>query len=138
MKKAGIKIVIDNTPSADLFGKRLPGGNFDIADFAWVGTPFAISSNQSIYSTTGGQNYGKYTNPKVDALFKSAIANLDPKAAVALSQQIDQQLWDDMATLPLYQKPTFIAYDKSYSNIHDNSTSEGPFYNAAEWSKATS
>ena len=37
MKKAGIKIVIDNTPAPDLFGKRLPGGNFDIADFAWVG-----------------------------------------------------------------------------------------------------
>ena len=43
-----------------------------------------------------------------------------------------------MATIPLYQKPTFIAYDKSYTNIHDNSTAEGPFYNAGTWTKSAS
>jgi peptide/nickel transport system substrate-binding protein len=132
MKTIGIKINIDNAPSKEFFGKRLPQGNFDIADFAWVGTPFTISSNQAIYTDTDS-NYGKYSNPKVDDLFKQALAELDETKAADLSNQIDQQIWTDVATIPLYQKPTFIAYKSKFGNIHDNATSEGPFYNAGQW-----
>ncbi len=31
-----------------------------------------------------------------------------------------------MATIPLYQKPTFIAWRNTFANIHDNATSRRP------------
>ncbi|HEU4398758.1 MAG TPA: ABC transporter family substrate-binding protein, partial [Actinomycetota bacterium] len=37
MKKVGIDIKIANLDSQKLFGEALPQGNFDIANFAWVG-----------------------------------------------------------------------------------------------------
>jgi peptide/nickel transport system substrate-binding protein len=42
-----------------------------------------------------------------------------------------------MATIPLYTKPTFIAYRNTFANIQDNSTLEGPFFNANTWGSKT-
>ena len=135
MKKVGIDIKIANLDSQKLFGEALPQGNFDIANFAWVGTPFAVSSSQDIYRTGGGGNYGNYSNPKVDDLFKQAVAETDEAKSAELANQIDQILTEDMATIPLYQKPTFIAYRNTFANITDNSTSEGPFFASSGWAQ---
>jgi len=135
MKKVGIDIKIANLDSQKLFGEALPQGNFDIANFAWVGTPFAVSSSQDIYRTGGGGNYGNYSNPKVDDLFKQAVAETDEAKSAELANQIDQILTEDMATIPLYQKPTFIAYRNTFANIQDNSTSEGPFFASSGWAQ---
>jgi peptide/nickel transport system substrate-binding protein len=132
MKAIGIDIKIDNSKSSVLFGERLPKHNFDIADFAWVATPFA-SSNKSIYSTGDGQNYGQFSDPTVDQAFKDANNILDPAKSVAAYNAIDKKLWDGMATIPLYQKPTFIAFSDKYVNISDNASSEGPFWNVGTW-----
>jgi peptide/nickel transport system substrate-binding protein len=133
MKEVGIDIKIANLDSQKLFGEALPQGNFDIANFAWVGTPFAVSSSQDIYRTGGGGNYGNYSNKQVDDLFKQAVAQTEEAKSAELANQIDQILTDDMATIPLYQKPTFIAYRNTFANIKDNSTSEGPFFASSGW-----
>ena len=132
MQAIGVDIKIDNSPSKVLFGERLPKGNFDIANFAWVATPFA-TSNKSIYSTGGGQNYGKYGNPAVDKMFTEGNTILDDAKRAETFNKIDKALWDDMVTIPLYQKPTFIAYSDKYANVGDNASSEGPFWNVGTW-----
>ncbi|MCW2543949.1 MAG: transporter substrate-binding protein [Frankiales bacterium] len=132
MKLVGIDIRIDNSTSTVLFGERLPAHNFDIADFAWVATPFA-TSNTGIYTTGGGQNYGQYSSAVVDSALKAADSTLDDTDRTAKFNAIDKQIWDDMATIPLYQKPTFIAYSDKYVNIGDNASSEGPFWNVGTW-----
>ena len=38
-----------------------------------------------------------------------------------------------MPILPMYQKPTFLAYDKSVQNMIDNATQLGPTWNAEDW-----
>jgi peptide/nickel transport system substrate-binding protein len=38
-----------------------------------------------------------------------------------------------MATFPLYQKPNFIAWRNSFVGIGDNSSLQGPFWNANTW-----
>jgi peptide/nickel transport system substrate-binding protein len=135
MKQIGIDIKIANAPSTKFFGENLPNGNFDIADFAWVGTPFPISSSVDIYRSGGGGNYGKYSSQQVDQLFSQATAELDPQKAADLANQIDQQLWTDMATIPLYQKPTFLAWRNTYTNITDIATNEGPFVEEPLWAQ---
>jgi peptide/nickel transport system substrate-binding protein len=134
-KQFGIDIKIKNAEADVLFGEWLPNGNFDIGNWAWVGTPFAVSSNQSIFSTGSNQNYGNYSDPKVDELFKQAVSELDPAKSAELGNQIDQLLWEGMATLPLYQKPTFIAWRNTFVGIGDNATNEGPLWNANTWAR---
>ena len=46
MKAIGIKINIQNYDANTFFGTNLPDGTYQIAEFAWVTTPF-VSGNQS-------------------------------------------------------------------------------------------
>ncbi len=133
MKQIGIEIKIANAPSTKFFGEWLPNGNFDICDFAWVGTPFAISGSQPIYESGSDSNYGNYASPEVDQLFAQAGGALDPAKAVSLGNQIDQQIWTDMATIPLYTKPTFLAWRNTFTNITDNASNVGPFTDEPLW-----
>jgi peptide/nickel transport system substrate-binding protein len=137
MKQMGVDIKIANVDSTKFFGDWLPNGNFDIADFAWVGTPFTISSNRDVYRCGGGGNYGSYCNKKVDDMFTQANGETDETKSAAIGNQIDQQLTVDMATIPLYTKATFIAYRNTFANIHDNASSEGPFNAAVAWGQKT-
>jgi peptide/nickel transport system substrate-binding protein len=137
LKPAGIEI--KKFLNQDIFaGKEVPrslaGGQFQIGLFAWVATPY-VSSNQSIYQTpvsadNFGQNYSRGGDPKVDAAFAKINATTDPTAVEAAANEADAALWEDLYTIPLYQKPTFIAYDSTYTNIEDNATSSGPLWNA--------
>jgi peptide/nickel transport system substrate-binding protein len=133
MKKVGIDIKIVNADNRKFFGEWCPQGNFDIANFAWVGSPFSISGSLGTYVTGQGSNYGKYSNKKVDDLFAQAMGEFDDAKLAALGNQIDQQLTADMVSIPLYQKPTFIAWRNTFANIADNSTQDGPFWNAYLW-----
>lgn len=134
-KEFGFEIKIKNADADVLFGEWLPQGQFDISNFAWVGTPFAVSSNDPIFRTGSAQNYGKYSNPKFDQLMTQAISDLDPKKSAELANQADQILWDDMATLPLYQKPQLLAYRNTFVGIGENLSSQGPFWNAGTWAQ---
>jgi peptide/nickel transport system substrate-binding protein len=136
VKAAGIKIT--ETPDADIFagtGKpdSLASEGFQIALFAWVGTP-SLSSNNPTYlspsvSGANGQNYTQGSDPAVDTLLEKLSTVTDSAAEIPLANQVDTLLWGDMYTLPLYQKPTLLAYDTKYSGIADNGTSAGPLWN---------
>jgi peptide/nickel transport system substrate-binding protein len=133
LKDVGIDIRIDNSPAETLFGERLPGGNFDIANFAWVGTPFPAAGGYQIYSAASGSNFGKYNNKQVDEKLLAALAETDEVTRLGLLNEIDKMMWEDVPNIPLYQKPTFLAYNTKYVNISDNTTEESPFWNSETW-----
>jgi peptide/nickel transport system substrate-binding protein len=133
LAKAGIHLDLANTRSDILFGEWIPEGNFDIVNFTWVGNPFAISSSQDIYRSGGIANYGKLADPRVDALFQQGLGELDPARAAAIGNQIDQQLWAQLPSIPLYQRPSFLAFRQDLLNVVNNPTTETSFWNAGSW-----
>jgi peptide/nickel transport system substrate-binding protein len=136
LRKAGIALEIHNVPAQELFKDRLPPGNFDLVEFAWIGNPFAAPANRDIYVTEGGGNYGGFADPEVDALFDRATAELDPARSAALANQIDRKLWEGLPSIPLFQRPTFIAWRDTLRNVEDNPSVEGPLWNAETWGYA--
>lgn len=135
VKAAGIKLTEFASP--DIFADKskpnsLEAEGFQIALFAWVGGP-ALSSNASIYLTRskgGGQNYSQGSDPKVDDLLTKMKSAPTTDAEVAFANQADAQLWQDMYTLPLYQKPTLLSFRDNISGLADNSTQAGPLWNS--------
>ena len=90
------------------------------------------------HRTGGGGNYGQYSSKKVDQLFAQAVREVDEAKSAELGNQVDQQLTADMATIPLYAKPTYLAVRKTFTGVGDNATQEGPFWNSNLWAqKAT-
>ena len=57
----------------------------------------------------------------------------DPDAQTELGNRIDALLWEQVATVPLYQKPTFIAFQSSIEGVEDNATEWGPLWNSETW-----
>jgi peptide/nickel transport system substrate-binding protein len=142
LKAAGIEASFNANP--DIFaGKEKPtsleGGGFQAALFAWVGNPF-VSSTRSIYQAPQGdnigQNYSRIGNEQIDQLFGQLVQTPDRAQQAALGNQIDKLLWDQIATIPLYQKPTFIAWQNSIQGVVDNPTQAGPLWNASTWATA--
>ncbi len=140
LKQAGINATFNANP--DIFAgaekpTSLEAGGFQAALFAWVGNPF-ISSTQSIYAAPQGeniqQNYSRIGSQQIDDLFAQVVAEPDPAKQAQLGNQIDTLLWDQMATIPLYQKPTFIAYQSAIQGVQDNPSQAGPLWNSETWS----
>lgn len=117
LKEAGIKVTIKSVPSDPFFSDYVLVGKFDLTIFSWIGTPFPVSSAQSIYTSTGGQNYAKIGNPEIDALYKQAVSELDPDKAVELTYQIDQKIWEAGHSVPLYQRPDLVATKSNLVNF---------------------
>jgi peptide/nickel transport system substrate-binding protein len=137
MKAIGVKINIQNYAAATFFGTNLPNGDFDIAEFAWVSTPFA-SGNQSIYCSYSNanncsSNYDHYADPAVDKLMAAGTAAATPAAETADYNKADALMWKDMVTLPLYQKPQFFAWSTATKGIVPNTSSVGVPWNANLW-----
>jgi peptide/nickel transport system substrate-binding protein len=127
-----------NVKATDNLGATLTHASnfydYDIVIFAWVGAPF-FSSNEQIYSTFGGSNFGGYSNATVDRLLRKARHTLDRADAVALYNKADRLVSKDAYTLPLYQRPNLLAVYKKWGNVRDNGTNQGPPWNAQRWGR---
>jgi peptide/nickel transport system substrate-binding protein len=140
LKEAGIEGIFNANP--DIFAgadkpTSLEAGGFQVALFAWVGSPF-ISGTPPIYLAPQGdalgQNYARIGTPEIDALFTQWLTLTEDSQIADTGNQIDELLWAQMGTLPLYQKPTYIAYSSTVDGVEDNPTLAGPLWNASTWS----
>ncbi len=141
MKAIGIKINIQNYDANTFFGTNLPNGTFQIAEFAWVSTPF-LSGNQPIYcSYTNGsmcdENWNHSANADLDKLMASGSAAPSQSQETEDYNKADAILWQDMVTLPLYQKPQFWAWSNNLKGVVPNTSSVGVTWNAEDWSMSS-
>ena len=132
-KGAGFNVVDAGTP--DFFDKGLPDGNFDVALFAWTGSPL-VAANKSIYTTGGGQNNYEYSNKAVDADLDSLAQEIDTDKQLVLLKKLDTALWTDLATIPLFAFPGILGTEPNVQGVEFNSTQQDLTWNAYEWSKA--
>jgi peptide/nickel transport system substrate-binding protein len=114
---AGIKVTIKSVPSDPFFPEYVEVGKFDLTIFSWIGTPFPVSSAQSIYTSKGGQNYAKIGSAEIDALYQKAVTELDPTKVTDLTYQIDQKIWEEGHSVPLYQRPDLVASKSTLVNF---------------------
>ena len=140
-KAAGIQV--QDFTSASFNSKDLPAGNYQIALFAWTGSPYK-SGFDGIYETGGGANYQAYTDPKVDTLMKQADGETDYTKRAQDLVQADQSIAQDGFTLPLFALPEYALTDGSIVQtdsggktlpVADNEASSGVMFNAWAWQK---
>lgn len=129
-KEAGFDVV--DAASADFFNKEQKNGDYEVAMFAWSSSG-QIVSGQNIYSSTGNQNYGKYSNPKVDEAWNVMANSLDPSVHEAQTKVIEKELWTDLFSLPLYAHPGVAAFDSNIGNIRQTTTQNNVVWNGEQW-----
>ncbi len=126
LKDVGVKIDVRAVPSEDFFDKYVIPGNFDITPFSWLGTPFPISSAQSIYANptkdSSGelqiqQNFARVGSKEIDDLMNKAEETLDPNEAFDLTNQADAAIWNEVHSVVFYQRPQMNGVNKNLANV---------------------
>ena len=135
LEDIGITVEIDNTDSSILFGRRLPEGDFQMGEWAWLATP--EPQLNTLFGADSfppdGQNYYRYENPKASFLMQRADATIDRNERADIAKQVQKILADDLPVIPLYQRPVYYAYDENLEGPEVNPTLAGPFWNIEEW-----
>ncbi|MEV0249894.1 ABC transporter family substrate-binding protein [Nocardia sp. NPDC050712] len=104
----GVKLTIDTKPAVGFFPDVIQKGDFDAAQFIWQGDAFPMSGVRQIYYYDPNDlqgNYGRIGSPELNALIDRAIAELDPKKAIDLANEIDRKVFEEGFSLPLTQDP---------------------------------
>ncbi|MGQ4598788.1 ABC transporter substrate-binding protein [Nocardia sp. R6R-6] len=102
----GVKLNIETKPGKGYFTDVIQPGNFDVAQWTWVGDPFPLGSLNQIYGYNPGDlqgNYGRIGSPELNALIEQTVSELDPAKAIELANQVDRKVFEEGHSLPLMQ-----------------------------------
>ena len=115
LKEVGIQLDIVTVPVAR-FGPTLTGKEFEIIAFSWIGTPYPFSGLKQIYGTGSESNFAQLSLPEVDELAEQISAEINPEKRIELANEADRIIWENVHTLPLYQRPELIATRRNLAN----------------------
>jgi peptide/nickel transport system substrate-binding protein len=116
LAQIGVKLDLIAAPGGALFTQYVTPGNFDIAQFAYGGEAFALSSLTQIYASTGEGNVGKIGSPAIDAQIEKTLSELDAAKAREQANELDKMLWAEVHSLPLFQSAGNVAVRSSLAN----------------------
>ncbi len=137
----GFDVYADPVPSATLFGAVLPQGAFDLALVPVTAGVYPTSMAQDFSATAGTNGTGVapdwsgFDDPKVDALFTDAAQDLNAATAQSTYQQIDQDLWSEMPSLPLFAEPTLLVSSTSVAGVQDNPGALTSLWDISQWAR---
>lgn len=126
LAQVGVRLIISTVPSPDFFSKYITPGQFDFTVFAWMGTPYPMSSARSLYAmpvtNAAGemdiqQNYARIGTPEIDRLFDQTAQELDREKAREMGNQLDALLWQEVHSLTLYQRPEIVVTKTGLANF---------------------
>jgi peptide/nickel transport system substrate-binding protein len=117
LAQIGVNLAIDTKPGTGFFSNYISKGDFDIAQFAFLGDAFPLSSLTQIYAQDGASNFGKIGSPAIDAKIEQTLQELDPDKARALANELDVMLFDEVFSLPLFQSTGNVAVRSNLANF---------------------
>ncbi|GAA2385974.1 ABC transporter family substrate-binding protein [Nonomuraea africana] len=121
LKDVGVRVKIVPVPDDKFFDDYVTPGNFDLVPFSWIGTPFPNGALPQIYKQPTskdnfGSNFPRIGSPELDTLIEQAAGEMDPAKYIELGNQADKLIWDEVHTIPLYQRPSIFATKKTLAN----------------------
>lgn len=116
LAQIGVELQLNAVPGGALFSDYVTPGNFDVAQFAWVGDAFPLGGLTQIYASDGESNFGRIGSPEIDAKIEQTLSELDPAKARTLGNELDEMIWDVGFSLPLFQSPGNVAVRSNLAN----------------------
>ncbi len=117
LAQIGVKLVLDAKPGNNFFSQYINTGDFDIAQFSWVGDAFPLGGLTQIFASGGDSNFGKIGSPEIDAKIEAVLDELDQDRARTLANDLDQMLWAEGFSLPLTQSPGNVGVRSTLANF---------------------
>ncbi|MFI6167864.1 ABC transporter family substrate-binding protein [Nocardia sp. NPDC051052] len=119
LAQVGVKLTIVTKSGKGFFTDVIQPGDFDVAQWSWVGDPFPLGSLNQIYGYNPNDlqgNYGRIGSPELNTLIEQTISELDPKKAIELANQADRKVFEEGHSLPLMQSTGNVAVRDNLAN----------------------
>lgn len=130
----GIETTIQST---DNLGRMLSEQDYDIVQFGSPSTPFFVGDLVDRYGTGSPNNFGNYSNRRLDDLAASQLQATTLDAAADLANEAVEILVQDAYVLPIMDTPVYTFVTDDYVNVRENSSSAlRALYNHHEWGLA--
>ncbi|OZI27256.1 ABC transporter substrate-binding protein [Bordetella genomosp. 7] len=118
LSRVGIKANVDAMTRSVYFPKRAKR-EFSVAMGGWSSETGEASSFLQYWVTSyapelgmGTSNYGRYSNPELDKIFRQAVTTVDDAQREKLLQQALTIALDDLPSIPLHYESTLWAFRK--------------------------
>ncbi|HYI59155.1 MAG TPA: ABC transporter family substrate-binding protein [Microlunatus sp.] len=117
LKEIGVKVDVVDVPVAKFQdGSVLSQHEFEIIAFSWIGTPYPFFGISQIYGTGSDSNYSQLSVPEIDENAKLINSETDKAKRIDLTNQTAKIIWENVMTLPLYQRPELTAVKTKLAN----------------------
>ncbi len=113
LARSGVKLTVERL-EFNTFMERLSKRAFDSNLGSWVITDGSPSGSRSTWGTGGNQNFGRYSNPTVDAQLDSALASFSTTDRRAYFSRAFQMVVDDAPAVWLYEPLTVIGIHRRF------------------------
>ena len=141
-KTAGFDVKIQNQSAAQLFGKSLPAGTYQLALYAQVATSLEpglcsiyCSANVPSKANGGsGQNWTRTVVPSMDPMLQTVDTSSDTQARITASKQADVIQGTNMVSLPVDPLPNISLWSNRISGVKGDNPIFAMFWNLPEWS----
>jgi oligopeptide transport system substrate-binding protein len=101
--------------------------NFDIARSGWFGDYNDPNTFLSLGATDSGMNHSNWGKPEYDALLDQAAQERDPQKRLAIFQEAEAMLLEEMPFVPIYFYVTSRLIHPSVKGFHANILDYHPF-----------
>jgi peptide/nickel transport system substrate-binding protein len=138
----GVELIPRFMTPSDLFSSDVFFGGpevWQLINFSWKAAADPYLGN-GIYlcegtapNGYGSLNVGRYCNESVDTLIRSTESVVDPAERAALYNQADALYMSDLAMIPLYQRPEFLAWVNQVSGPSLNMSDSTVLWNVSAW-----
>jgi peptide/nickel transport system substrate-binding protein len=119
---------------SDEWGLKLGGGTYDASLFGWQSTSTAVFEPAANFVTGGQNNYGGFSNARVDELYGELETETDPARQEAINLEVEQILLDDGFGITIFQFPSVLAWNaQRVTNVSMTPIAGTMFWNFWQW-----
>lgn len=140
LHSAGITVETFAVKGETGMAEAAAANSYDMALVTRVSSPYQstaaawYSDGSGPADSYGSQDWSRFADPQVDSLFTQAAQDLNPVAGSSVYAQIDDQLWDQMVGLPLFEEPGLQVNGVQVANVEYNPSQNGILWNVQFWS----
>lgn len=137
----GIEVVPElRTPSAFVNRDFLFGGPnvWQLINFSWRAPIDPSDAEERYLCADNDLNVNRYCSADVERLVQSAEGIVDPEQRAAVLNQADEAYLADVPLIPLYQKPTLLAWRSGIAGPAPNYSASTDLWNVGSWTGAES
>lgn len=135
LAQVGIEVIADlRSPSAFVSRDFLFGGPgvWQLINFSWRARSDP-STAVAAYFCNDELNVNRYCSADVERLVRQAGVTVVPEVRAATYNDADRIYLDELAVIPLYQKPTMVAWRDGIGGPEPNYTYSADLWNVAAW-----